>query len=270
MDERVRNTAVILTGHHRSGTSILALLCNSHPDIAITNEFGNFGALGEPWAAYARFIFSRWWHRRNVPFALAPVYARRVRGAYMLKNLIFISRYLYAIAGQRIGQVDAAVIAAALRTMTPEKRVFGDKHPDYVFQLDRFARMESLRCVFIYRDPRDLANSVVAVSRTVWRNSFPSELREAEEVARRWVHMIDIWQQQSAKVHAIRYEDLVLTPGAVLPALGAWLGVDPDGFQHQMLRADSVGKYRTGLSEQETLDVLAIAGSTMRRLNYQF
>lgn len=188
----------------------------------------------------------------------------------MLKNLIFISRYLYTITGHRKEQVDAATITAALRTLTPAKRVFGDKHPDYVFQLDRLAAVETLRCVFIYRDPRDLASSVVNVSRTIWQHSFPSELREVGQVARRWVRVIGLWQEQAARVHAIRYEDLVLTPEAVLPALGNWLGVDPDGFQHQMLRADSVGKYRAGLSEQEIQDVLAIAGPTMRRLNYQF
>lgn len=270
MAEREGNRAVILTGHHRSGTSILALLCNSHPDILLTNEFGNFWALGRPPAAYAREILTRWWHRRNVPFALAPAYTSRIRGTYMLKNLFFVTRYLYAVAAQRQPQVDATTIAAALRLLAPAKRVFGDKHPDYAFRLDRLAREEALRCVFIYRDPRDLANSVVAVARTVWQDGFPSELRNVRQVARRWVRYIELWQKHAATVHAIRYEDLVLAPHTVLPELGNWLGVDPDRFRPQMLNADSVGKYQTGLSPQEAQDVLDIAGPTMRRLNYRF
>lgn len=269
MAEQRGNTAVILTGHHRSGTSILALLCNSHPDIVLTNEFGNFWAIGRSPAAYARDILARWWQRRNVPFALAPTYSSHIRGTYMLKNLLFVTRYLYAVAAQRRQQVDPTTIVAALRPWAPAKRVFGDKHPDYVFQLNRLTREDALRCVFIYRDPRDLASSVLAVSRKVWQHHFPPELRSARQVAHRWIRYIDLWQQHAATVHAIRYEDLVLAPHTVLPGLGNWLGVEPDGFRPEMLNADSVGKYRTGLSPQEAQDVLAIAGPTMQRLNYE-
>ncbi len=48
--------AFIITGHHRSGTSILALLCKTHPQISLTNEFGNFSAVGDPYPEYAKKI----------------------------------------------------------------------------------------------------------------------------------------------------------------------------------------------------------------------
>ncbi|MDQ4074889.1 MAG: sulfotransferase, partial [Chloroflexota bacterium] len=151
--------AIILTGHHRSGTSILALLCNSHPDMTITNEFGNFLALGEPTATYSRFMLAHWWNKRNVPFALSQRYTNRIRGMYMLQNLIFITRYLYAVRRQGKARVAASTVDAALRSLAPHKRVVGDKHPDYAFKLDQFANVDAVRCLFIYRDPRDLASS---------------------------------------------------------------------------------------------------------------
>jgi hypothetical protein len=261
--------AIILTGHHRSGTSILGVLCKSHPDITLTNEFGNFLALGQPVASYTRFVLAQWWNRRNVPFALAQQYPKRVRGTYMLQNLIFTMRYLNAIRRRGESVVEASTINAALHTLAPHKRVVGDKHPDYVFKLAQFTNMEAVRCLFIYRDPRDLASSVVHAARTRWRQWFPPELREARHVAERWVHLIEIWQRHADKVHGIRYEELVTRPQGVLQDLGEWLGLDPGGFKYEMIRPSSIGKYRTGLSEQEVQDVLAVAGPTMRRLSYQ-
>jgi hypothetical protein len=262
--------AIILTGHHRSGTSILGVLCNSHPDIRLTNEFGNFLALGQPVAAHARFMLLQWWNRRNVPFTLAPEYPRRVRGTYMLENLVYTMRYLNAIRRRGKPCVDASAIDAALHALAPQKGAVGDKHPDYVFKLARFANLEAVHCLFIYRDPRDLASSVVHAARTRWRQWFPPELREARHVAERWVQLIELWQRHADKIHGICYEELVTRPQAVLQVLGERLGVDPGGFQHEMIRPSSIGKYRTGLSAQEVQEVLAVAGPTMRRLSYQF
>lgn len=262
--------AIILTGHHRSGTSILALVCNSHPQITLTNEFGNFLELGQSPLAYARFILRRWWQRRNVPYRLAPNYPDRIRGTYMLQNLRFILSYLAAVSRVYDAQVvDFATAATALRSILPQMLV-GDKHPDYVFHLDRLADAAAAHCIFIYRDPRDLASSVVQVTRTKWRDWFPPEMQEARHVAERWVKFIEIWRQHADSIHAVRYEELVQTPQDTLGALGAWLGVDPAGFRHELIRPGNVGKYRSGLTEQEIRDVLTVAGPTMRELNYLF
>jgi hypothetical protein len=261
--------AVIIAGQHRSGTSILALLCNSHPDIALTNEFGNFFEVGEPTWVYSRVILRRWWERRNVPYALALQYPNRVKGAYMLQNLLFVSRYLFAIRRQGRLQVDVPTIDTALQGLMPPARLVGDKHPEYAFKLDQLTQIAELRCVFIYRDPRDLASSTVKVTRGIWREWFPDEMREAQYIAGQWVHLMEIVDRLASKIHVIRYEELVTHPQPVLGNLGRWLGVDPAGFQRRILHPDSIGKYRQGLSPQEVADVLAVAGPTMQRLNYR-
>jgi hypothetical protein len=260
--------AVIIAGQHRSGTSILTLLCNSHPEINFTNEFGNFFELGEPTLSYARSILRRWWSRRNVPFALAPHYPKRIKGVFMLQNLLFVSRYLSAIGRQRPGCVDVLTISAALHGLAPQTRIVGDKHPDYVFKLDRLAQVEGLRCIFIYRDPRDLAGSTVSVARQAWRHWFPAELRQAQYVAGQWVHLMDVVDRLATRVLVIRYEELVTHPQPVLRELGQWLDVDPAGFQCHMLHTRSIGNHRQVLSTQEVADVIAVAGPVMQRLNY--
>lgn len=60
--------AFIIAGHIRSGTTLLRNLCNSHPDITVTMEFGNFDGLGCSHAAYIRYILRRWWNDKHRSF----------------------------------------------------------------------------------------------------------------------------------------------------------------------------------------------------------
>ena len=64
--------ALIITGHQRSGTTLLARLFDTHPEVRITGEFGNFQKIGAPRSQYLRRLLKRWggivvrgW-RRNV------------------------------------------------------------------------------------------------------------------------------------------------------------------------------------------------------------
>jgi hypothetical protein len=55
----------------------------------------------------------------------------------------------------------------------------------------------------------------------------------------------------SAKLHIIRYEDLIHSPDLEFRALGRWLGVDPSGLPKEMITDTILGKYKRGLSEEE-------------------
>jgi len=52
--------ALIVTGHQRSGTSLLARLLNAHPEVRLTSEFGNFLRVGSPPGRYIRRLLKRW------------------------------------------------------------------------------------------------------------------------------------------------------------------------------------------------------------------
>ncbi len=52
--------ALIVTGHQRSGTSLLARLLNAHPEVRLTSEFGNFLRVGAPRSQYIRRFLKRW------------------------------------------------------------------------------------------------------------------------------------------------------------------------------------------------------------------
>ncbi|MBV7332995.1 sulfotransferase [Chloroflexi bacterium TSY] len=175
-------------------------------------------------------------------------------------------RYLAAVRRQDTACVNAAAIGGGLRHLYPQAAVVGDKHPDYMFQLGKLTEDAALKCIFIYRDPRDLASSVVRAARTIWSSYFREELREAKAVATRWVKSIAMMERYADKLHIIRYEELVLNPQQVLKALGTFLDVDPSQFDHKVLRVDSVGKHRNRLTAQEISSVIDVAGATMKRL----
>jgi hypothetical protein len=164
--------------------------------------------------------------------------------------------------------VDASAIEAALNGIFPGARIVGDKHPDYVFALDRLAQSAGLSCLVIYRDPRDMANSVLKAY-SAWGKWWGPELAQAESIAERWVHTIGLVERNSDKIYAIRYEDLVTDPRSVLAELADWLGVNPQGFRLDMVRSSSLGKYREGLSKEEVTDIIRVAGPKMEQLGYE-
>lgn len=282
--------AMIICGHQRSGTSLLQRLCDRHPDIVVTNEFGNFFDLSESSSTYRRQIIQRWWragnrsffspHRRWGTIGFSEV-ETVVRGTHplahsvhrhlrinMLQNLFFIIRYLSKLPEHRNDQVQLSILEAALKSIFLEAVIVGDKHPDYAFVLDKLVQVKCLSCVAVYRDPRDVVNSVLNAYK-LWGKWWGPDLAIPTNIAKRWVHIIDLMEQYTDKIHIVRYKDLVTDPKRALTALGKWLGVDPQGFPADIIRDSSLGKYHKGLSKQELTDVIQVAGPTMERLGYE-
>jgi hypothetical protein len=162
-------------------------------------------------------------------------------------------------------------IETVLQSIFPQTRVVGDKYPEYVFWLDEFAQIDSLYSLIIYRDCRDVTNSTLKKAKTTWRDkSWVKKINTAEKIAKRWVRAIEMMERHKDKLHIIRYEDLMREPKRELKALGRWLGVDPAGFPEKMVRNTSIGKYKSGLSDEELATVINIAGPTMERLGYLY
>lgn len=253
--------ALIIGGHPRSGTTLLQTLCNSHPDIRITPEFRNFYNLDVSYWRHVRGLRKNWYRAPLIPRGLPHP---RVR------SLIFLIRYLIELRRSRSTLISAREVEAVLRRIFPHATLVGDKYPEHVFHLDRLSSVPGLFRVIIYRDCRDVARSAVDMSRTRWRGTpLALHMGTVEKVAKRWVHAIEMMERYADLVHVIRYEDLVADPRPVLEAFGTWLGVDPQGFRHQIVHSRSVGKYRQSLSTPELQDIITIAGATLERYGYR-
>ena len=66
----------------------------------------------------------------------------------------------------------------------------------------------------------------------------------------------------------MHYEDLIKEKERELKVLGEWLGVNPAGFDAGVIRDTSIGKYKTGLSDEDLTTVMDIAGPTMAKMGY--
>lgn len=260
--------AFLIAGHMRSGTSILRSICQSHPALQVTREFGNFSALNVPFRVHAYHVGRVWWRKKRRGLLPSGLVGQPPRRLEMLHNLGFVSRYLAQVYRAQDGVVNTAVIDRAMRRLYPEAHEVGDKHPDYAEQLEELSREAGIRCIFIYRDPRDVASSTVEKTRGPWRRGHADVLREPGGIAGRWVRMMEAMQRCADRLLVIRYEDFVSHPGPTLKRLGEWLQVDPSGFDPTRLRTSSIGKYREGLTAAELSEVNDVAGPVMLRYGY--
>jgi len=257
---------MIIAGMPRSGTTLLRRLCDSHPRMRVTHEFGNYGFIGDPLPLYAARAVNRVLEL-NGRSRIIGKNGRRI--ANYAGNVRAVTTHLVRLALQGEARVTLHALVEEARKSDPEARIVGDKTPQYIFLMDRFVALPGLLRVVIYRDCRDVTSSYLFMARTKWRRRpWIHDTDTAEKIARRWVHAIEIMEDHADHLFVIRYEDLVRGPRPELERLAGWLGVDPSGFDARMVSDSSVGMYQRGLRAQELDDVLEVAGSTLERLNY--
>ncbi len=268
---------LLIGGHPRSGTTLLKNICNYHPDITVMSEIGIFQGLGDPYRTYKKHILKRILDKKRKDIfrkrLFDPSYFIKQRMSTLITfwNNPFVIHYLLKLYRYHNEPINVRTIETVLQSIFPQTRVVGDKYPDYVFWLDEFAKIDSLYRLIIYRDCRDVTSSTLNKAYTTWRNEpWIKHTNTAEKITKRWVRSIEMMERHKDNLHIIRYEDLVQEPKRELEALGRWLGVNPAGFPEKMVRNTSIGKYKSGLSDEELATVINIAGPTMGRLGYLF
>lgn len=258
---------LMIGGHPRSGTTLLQTLCDLHPDMAVTNEFGCFSFLGQTYEAYARSIHNRW-QRVQGRWAFDIAYARYGR-LLRVANLLFTRRHLYLYRKQRADVVTAVSLEATYRTMYPRARVVGDKWPHYLYRMDKYVQEADLTRLVIYRDCRDVTSSFLVQARTNWKETdWVHNVDTAEKIAAKWVRGIEIMEKYADRLIILQYEALMHEPKKELQRVSEAIGLDPAGFPTDMIDPGSIGKYRKGLTDAELETVLRVAGPTMERLGY--
>ena len=244
---------------------MLAQILDSHPGIKMTYELHNFQGVGKPLSQHL------WLLRRRNRWKLPPVRVPGAEGRWpsRVAGIFFLARYSIGLVAQRKQTIDLECMRRVLGGIFPQADIVGDKYPRYVFQLDQFTAMPGLLVVVIHRDARDVVRSAIEKAMTSWRNTeFGARLSTPASAASSWVQAIESMEQSRERVHVIGYEQLVGQSETVLHALGQYLAVDPAGFNPSLIKPDSVGKHRQGLSDADRAVVEEVAGDPMRRLGY--
>ena len=199
-----------ICGATRSGTTLLRLMLDAHPELAIPGE--------------THFV---------VPMIKATW--RRARSADELADMI--------IASERWGdfQLEEAELRERLRAVDPlncadavraffglyaehqGKERWGDKTPGYVRSMRLIQKVfREARFVHIIRDGRDVALSLVP------RSWGPSTVEEAAE---KWRQRIEVARRQQPHLRhyiEVHYEDLVTDTEAVLREVASFCELDYD------------------------------------------
>lgn len=255
---------LVVGGAMRGGTSLLHHLLDSHPRIELMDRelralrYADLATWAHVAAVHQSFT-STWNRVRNARFRRQVYgYLSRIVRGHSLHELTSLDRIHDALAG-------------ALGNAT--SRYVGDKYPDYVLHYPPYIHRPNTRCVFVYRDARDV---VASIHERIHRGDW-----HTRQWARRYAtieHATDYWlqvmqalsdlQRLDTNALLIRYEDLVQQSAATLAVVARHLDLPVDGFDARLPEASSVGRYRERLTADQVASVERRAGPMMDAWGY--
>ncbi|HEU4912534.1 MAG TPA: sulfotransferase [Actinomycetes bacterium] len=277
-DDAVPERPIFILGCPRSGTTLLRVMLNAHPRIAIPPE--------------TRFLIPAYLRRRRFGSLRTPRQRERLARFVLDRPLSRFSRLQVSPDEVRARMDKAASLGAALAAPFAAyaerlgKARWGDKRPFYYSFVDELDRMyPDAQFVHVVRDGRACAASLKRPpfdygserAMVTWLNAVHSCRRAGERLG-------------PERYHEVRYEDLVADPETSLRAMCAFLGEDfdpamlapeevvdlvvPAGFeQHGQIKAGvnatSVAKWRQELSAGEIATMAAVAGGWLRTFGYE-
>jgi hypothetical protein len=272
-----------IVGAGRSGTTLLRLMLDAHPDLAIPPETHFLPEAAEackhasdPRRAFLETVLS---HRRWTDLHIEEdLLAQRI-AAIEPFDFGEAVRALYGLYAEKFG-----------------KSRWGDKTPQYRNRMRVIQELlPEAHFIHIIRDGRDVALSV----KDLWFGAS-----SVEEAARRWRRGIEKARRQSKKLPhylEIRYEDLVCETEPALKKICSFIDLpwnqsmldyhktaeermselyrDRHGIRKEEYRAifsltteppqrDRVGRWRQEMTTVDRERFEAIAGDTLRKLNY--
>src|SRR5215472_2420985 len=205
----------VIVGCPRSGTSLLAVMLDSHPQLAVPPETSFIGAVVRLYGAAAdvrraffdtvttdRIAVSNW-----SDFGLDPDVFRR-----------------------RLDAIEPFTVSAGLRAFyamyaeSEGKPRFGEKTPGYVFLMPEIAALMPETCfIHVIRDPGDTALS--------WRKTWFAPSQDLRVLGDEWRKHVEAGRHAAALVRRyleVRFEELVRQPERELRRLCDYLALPWD------------------------------------------
>lgn len=274
--DRLDPPPVFIVGAPRSGTTLLQILLDLHPELAIPPESHIFSRFADVFDAYGDLTLPQNL-RRFVADLLGDAWIRR----WGLR--VTVEEFCQTVSAPSVRGV--LVHLFALYARQEGKTRWGEKTPNHALHLQMIRRIfPEAQFIHLIRDGRDVAESLGRVY-------FGKKSIAAN--AHRWRrHVMACHALTCASPKAvleIKYCDLVQDPKGILSRVQAFLKLGHgdaadvthtarrqdyvrSGSHHQSLReplsAQRVGAFRSRLSLREIEIFETIAGDTLRRYGY--
>jgi Sulfotransferase family len=217
--------APFIVANPGSGTTLLRMMLDAHPELAIPPETHFVPEVIER----AREI-----RRANDRKPTGAELAAEIAAGRRWADFHLSQAELAARMSGRRGESGAKAAIRAFYELYAEsqgKSRWGDKTPDYLRSIRRIGRtLPEARFVHLVRDGRD-----VALSRRRWRERAGAKEKSVEAWASQWRRWIETARKQSADVEhyvEVRYEDLVAETEPTLRRICEFIELD---FQPGML-----------------------------------
>jgi hypothetical protein len=280
--------APFIVGVGRSGTTLLRLMLDAHPDLAIPPETTFIPHVvktcqdaADPWSCFVETLtLHRRWADSHVDGYALKERVAAIRPFSMSDAL----RAFYTLYAERFG-----------------KPRWGDKTPNYLLEMMLIQKLlPEARFIHLIRDGRDVALSVIEERRG------SRQAMSMQKAAKRWVTKIREGRRQADDLPfylEVRYEDLVLDSEATLRTICAFINlpwhprmlqyystaeerlaelVTVDGIRAVHIdqrrgkhtwttrppEASRLGRWRTEMSESDRQEFEAIAGELLEELGY--
>ena len=255
---------LVLGGAMRSGTTLLKRLIGSHPQVRLM-------ALELRALRYADLAI--WAHVAAVGKHFASTRDRMRDKEFRGQVQRYLSQILRGVRLSELATLDRIheALAAALRDGGP--RYVGDKYPDYVLQYAQFIHRPATRCVFVYRDARDVVASLIErIQRGVWRGRrWTTKYDNVEKATQYWLTVMQVLHDiQCLETNAllVRYEDMVLRTPETIAVIARHLELPADGFDARLPDPSSIGRYVTRLAPEQVQAIERHAAPVMQAWGY--
>jgi len=263
MSARLRNP-VFFVGCGRSGTTLLARILATHPEIAVY-----------PYEA------NELWHPKTFPWTRSKVVVPPIWADARTYTTISLEHRDLRDDGRLAGAF------GAYQLFSGGKR-FVNKSVLITFMLDYVLRLfPEARFIHLVRDGRAVALSFARkehgkMDRAPQRFEEQGYLLSMDELveafALHWKEHIDEIEHQkdrlslaaAGRIHELRYEDLCVEPARELDALAAFIGVDRQGFSPRAYEQveDRNYKFRSDLSAEVRTSLVALLAPTLALKGY--
>lgn len=256
---------IFLAGAGRSGTTLLRVMLDSHPNIACGPEFKLLPSIAQHW------------ERTVTAFS-------GIMELYSLNLADVNAAYLHFVE-ELLSKYKAGSGKPRLAEKSPNN-IFFFPHIGHIFPTSPL--------IHVIRDGRDVVASLLTMD---WKNANTGEklpyVASAEGAANYWVEAVTkgrhsaTLDQVKGKYYEIRYEDLVAVPEKVLRSLFKFINEpwDPAVLDYHQIKRElgqessaaqvsrplekkALGRWKTDLKDQDKAVVKRIAGKLLIELGY--